>query len=94
MCCLVSNRYQPAKKALDDAAGELANATAAVTKAIADISAQQKSLPADAKTALSKIIDCSNYQPQPPAGGGGGCGCAPGGTSPGTATPPSTVSLN
>jgi hypothetical protein len=91
MCCLVSTRYQPAKKALDDANSELANANAAIAKAIADIAAKQKSLPQDAKTALSKTIDCCNdYKPKPPTNGDGG-GCGPSG---GTGTPtPSTAKL-
>ncbi|HVC12442.1 MAG TPA: hypothetical protein VNE59_12440 [Burkholderiales bacterium] len=74
ICCLVQNRYQPAKEALATAESDLASAEAKLASVAADIDSRTKSLEADAKAQLVKPFDCE----QPPAGcGQQGAGSAP-----------------
>lgn len=73
VCCLVKNRYQPAKDALATAEADLAAAEALIASTAAAIDAQIKALETSAK---EKLVQ---YECDPPDDDGD-CGCHPRGS--------------
>ncbi|MDR5761461.1 hypothetical protein [Caballeronia sp. LZ035] len=67
MCCLVTERYEPAKQALAQADSAVAASKAEIDKAIADIASKKNSLTADFLFGLENPVDCRNYHPKTPA---------------------------
>lgn len=62
ICCLVEQRYLPAKNALAGAKSAYQQVDAEITKYTAEIDERIKSLDKDAKAAIPSVIDCSKYE--------------------------------
>jgi hypothetical protein len=71
ICCLVQNRYLPAKDALAKAEGELEAIEAELTRVIARIESKTASIAADFKADLPVPLDCAAYEKTPNGGAGG-----------------------
>ena len=67
ICCLVEQRYLPAKNALAGAKSAYQRVDAEITKYTAEIDERIKSLDKDAKAAIPSVIDCYKYESKPPA---------------------------
>ena len=63
ICCLVENRYEPAKKLWALAEAELAKVTNQITNLKAQIETGLKSFDKDARAAIPSVIDCDEYKP-------------------------------
>jgi hypothetical protein len=63
ICCLAQNVYQPAKDQAAEAESQYGALDTEVKAIEAAIPAQLKSLAVDAKTRMSKTIECKDYQP-------------------------------
>jgi len=64
-CCLVLERYLPAKDALGTAEAALAATEAEIKRLKTEIEDRKKSLPADFKAGLTMPINCDDYKPKP-----------------------------
>ena len=62
ICCLVENRYRPAKDALADAENKAASADAAIANYQDQITNGLKTLEKDAKGSIPGVIDCCDYE--------------------------------
>jgi len=67
LCCLVRERYVPAKTLLGEADAGVAQLEEEIKRTRAEIEARGKSLAADFKAGLATPIDCSPYRPKVPA---------------------------
>lgn len=61
ICCLVAERYSPAKAALAKAEVELGKTDRDIAKVKSDIESKKKSLPGDFKLGLENPPDCGKY---------------------------------
>ena len=66
ICCLVNNRYLPAKDALAKAEGALAGTVADIKRVSDEIKSRMENLEKEAKAQLAKPFDCKDYQPKAP----------------------------
>ena len=69
ICCLVNNRYLPAKEALAKAEGALSATVAEIKRVGDEIKSRMENLEKAAKAELSKPFDCSDYKAKDPQSG-------------------------
>ena len=63
ICCIVENRYEPAKKLWAMAEAELAKVTNQITNLKAQIDTGLKSFDKDTRAAIPSVIDCDDCKP-------------------------------
>ncbi|QWW71220.1 hypothetical protein [Rhizobium sp. WYJ-E13] len=79
LCCLVTERYLPAKEQLAKAASDLTAINDEITRKKAELERRRKSILEDALRNIVKPLDCKKYKPKD---GNGDCGCDPKPTPP------------
>lgn len=75
LCCLVKERYVPAKEQLAVATSQLGTVNDKITRKKAELESRKKDPLGDALRNIARPVDCSKYTAKD---GGADCGCDPG----------------